>query len=316
MMTGWFVGIDVCKARLDVAVCPSGEPWSVSNDTAGVAALTARLAALAPERIVVEATGRLEAIVVGALVAAGLPVVLINPRQVRDFARAAGQLAKTDSIDARILARFAEAMRPPVRRLPDEQAQRLRDLLARRRQLIDMHTAEENRLAPTTVPGIRREIQPHLRWLEKRRDAVDGELAVAIKGSPLWQHRDTLLQSTPSVGPVLSRTLLADVPELGQLDRKRIAALVGVAPLNRDSGRFRGRRSVWGGRAHVRTVLYMATLNAIRFNAVIRHFHQRLIAAGKKPKVAIVACMRKLLTILNAMIRDNTCWSPRPLSTT
>jgi len=302
------VGIDVSKRQLDVAVWPSGEQWSVSNDDAGVRLLLTQLGGVAAQRILVEATGKLESLVVAALAAAGLPVVLINPRQVREYARARGQLAKTDRIDALILARFAHDLQPGLRPLPDAQTQVLGDLLARRRQLIEMRTAETNRLGTTTVRAIQREIDAHVRWLDKRLEGLDRELDAAITASALWKHQDALLQSAPGVGPVLSRTLLANLPELGQLDRKRIATLVGVAPLNRDSGRMRGRRSVWGGRAHVRAVLYMATQSAIRSNAVIRAFHQRLITAGKKPKVAIVACMRKLLTILNAMIKNNTSW--------
>jgi len=298
----------VSKKQLDVAVHPGQDQWSVTNDDAGVRVLLARVQAVKPYRILVEATGKLEGLVVAALAAAELPVVLINPRQVREYARARGQLAKTDRIDAMILARFASDLQPELRPLPDAQTQALGDLLARRRQLIEMRTAETNRLGTTTVRGIQREIKTHVRWLDKRLAGLDQELEAAIKASPLWQHKDALLRSTPGVGPVMSRTLLADLPELGQLDRKRIATLVGVAPLNRDSGRMRGRRSVWGGRAQVRTVLYMATQSAIRSNAAIRAFHQRLVAAGKKPKVAIVACMRKLLTILNAMVRDNTPW--------
>jgi transposase len=308
MLDEFCVGIDVSKRQLDVAVYPSQEQWSVPNDHAGVHLLLPRLRDVAPQRILVEATGKLEGLVVAALAAAGLPVVLINPRQVREYARARGQLAKTDRIDAMILARFAHDLQPDLRPLPDAQTQALGDLMARRRQLIEMRTAETNRLGTTTVRTIQREIKTHVQWLDKRLSGLDRELEAAIKASALWRHKDTLLQSTPGVGPVLSRTLLADLPELGQLDRKRIATLAGVAPLNRDSGRMRGRRSVWGGRAQVRTVLYMATCSAIRCNTVIRSFHQRLVAAGKRPKIAIVACMRKLLTILNAMIKNNTSW--------
>jgi transposase len=302
-----FVGIDVAKAVLDLALEPSGEVWSVTNDAAGIHELVSRLAPLAPALIVLEATGGFEAAIAAALVSAGLPVVVANPRQVRDFAKACGRLAKTDAIDARILARFAERVRPAPRPLPTEAAQLLDALLTRRRQLVEMLTAETNRLGFARGP-VRRDISQHIRWLERRLDAADGELQRAIEASPVWRVQDDLLQSVPGVGRVLSLTLLAELPELGQLSRREIAALVGVAPLNRDSGRRRGKRLVWGGRAPVRAVLYMAALAATRANPVIRAFFERLRAAGKPFKVAVTACMRKLLTILNAMVHHDTRW--------
>jgi transposase len=260
---------------------------------------------------VLEATGGFEHAVVAALAAAGLPVVVANPRQVRDFARATGQLAKTDAIDAQVLALFAERVRPEPRRLPDEAAQALDALLTRRRQLLDMLVAEKNRLG-FARPVVRRGITQHIRWLERRLGDVDHELGQMIEHSPVWRATDDLLRSVPGVGPVLSRTLLGELPELGQLNRKQIAALVGVAPLARDSGTLRGKRVVWGGRAPIRTVLYMSTLAAARCNPVIRAFYLHLRAAGKPAKVALTACMRKLLVILNAMVRANTHWQQAP----
>jgi transposase len=301
------VGIDVSKETLDVAERPDDVRWSTANDAVGIGALVTRWTVSRPVRIIVEATGGYEMRLVTALVAAGLPVVVVNPRQSRAFAKATGQLAKTDKIDAMTLASFGEAMRPAVRPLPDAQTRALSALLARRRQLIDMRTAEGNRLETVDRP-IDREIRTHLRWLNKRIDAMDRQLDQAIKASPMWRQKDTLLQSVPGVGPTLSRTLLADVPELGALNHKKIAALVGVAPFNRDSGSFHGRRCIWGGRASVRTVLYMAIISATQHNPVIRAYHQRLMAAGKPFKVAQVACMRKLLVILNAMVRQGTHW--------
>lgn len=302
-----FVGIDVSKATLDVAARPGGAAWTAPNDDAGIAALVARLRPLAPTLIVLEATGGFETAAVAALAAAGLTVVVANPRQVRDFARATGQLAKTDKLDAQILALFAERVRPEPRPLPDEAARGLDALLTRRRQLLEMRTAEQNRLsfAPAAV---RRDITQHIRWLERRVRDVDSDLEQAVRTSPVWRLKEDLLRSVPGVGPVVSRTLLGELPELGTLTRKQIAALVGVAPRARDSGTMRGKRMVWGGRSPVRAVLYMSALVAARCNPVIRAFYRRLQAAGKAKKVALVACMRKLLTILNAMIRSNTHW--------
>ncbi len=303
-----FIGIDVAKATLEVAVRPEGDGWSTSNDDAGITALVARVQPWGPALIVLEATGGFETAVAAALAAAGLRVVVANPRQLRDFAKATGQLAKTDVLDAQILALFAERVQPEPRPLPDEAARGLDALLTRRRQLLEMRTAEQNRLGFTSAPAIRREITQHIRWLERRLRDVDGELDRAIRTSPLWRAKEDLLRSVPGIGPVVSRTLLGELPELGALTRQQIAALVGVAPRACDSGTLRGRRIVWGGRAPVRAALYMAALVAARRNPVLRAFYGRLRAAGKAPKVALVACMRKLLTILNAMLRDGTRW--------
>lgn len=301
-----FVGIDVSKEQLDIALRPGGTR-SVPNDEAGFAQLLACLNAVPPTLVVLEATGGLEIPLTGALVAAGVPVVVVNPRQVRDFAKATGKLAKTDALDAQVLAQFAEAIQPAPRPLPDDQTQMLAALLTRRRQLVEMLTAEKNRLASARTP-VRKNLRAHITWLERALQDADTDLAEAIRQSPVWREKDELLRSVPGVGPVLTTTLLANLPELGTLTHKQIAALVGVAPLNRDSGTLRGTRTVWGGRAQVRTALYMATIVAARFNPVIRTFYRRLCAAGKAKKVALVACMRKLLTILNAMLKHRTPW--------
>lgn len=302
-----FVGIDVSKASLEVAVRPSGERWSTANDEKEVPSLVEALRQIGPALIVVEATGGLQTLVVAELTAGGLPVAVVNPRQARDFAKATGRLAKTDPIDADVLAHFAQAIRPEVRELKDEETQLLTALMSRRRQIVDMLTAEKNRLS-VAPKGVRKEIQKHIEWLEARVQLMNRQISDAIKKSPVWREKDCILQSTPGVGPVLSVSLLAGVPELGKLNRQKLAALVGVAPLNRDSGLFKGTRKVWGGRAQVRAVLYMAAVSATRANPVIRAFYQRLIAAGKKPKVAITACMRKLLSILNVMLKNGTRW--------
>jgi transposase len=302
-----FVGIDVAKAQLDIAVRPSGERWAVPNDAAGVVTLVERLQALHPTLIVLEATGGLERIATAALATAGLPVVIVNPRQARDFARATGQWAKTDALEARALAHFADVIRPTPRPLPDTQTQELRALLSRRQQLIGMRTAEQNRLAGTSE-RLTQDIEAHIAWLNARIATLDADLETMLRASPLWRENDDLLQSVPGVGPVCARTLLLELPELGTLTRQQIAALVGVAPLNCDSGTLRGRRTIWGGRAHVRTVLYMGTLVATRFNPQIKVFYQRLLAAGKRKKVALTACMHKLVTILNAMLKHRTSW--------
>src|SRR6267143_1746268 len=307
--TASFVGIDVSKQQLDVAVRPRDETWTVAHDEAGLSALVVRLRALAPTLIVLEATGGLEVALAGALATAGLPVAVVNPRQVRDFARSTGTLAKTDRLDAQLLAQFADAVRPDPRPLPDAQAQELTALLQRRRQLVEMLTAEKNRLT-FAARRIRPQLQAHIEWLHKQLAQFDDDLRQLVRASPLWREKDDLLRSAPGVGPVLSTTLLAALPELGRLTRQQIAALVGVAPLNRDSGTLRGRRTVWGGRAHVRAVLYMSTLVATRHNPVVAAFYRRLRAAGKAPKLALTACMRKLLTILNAMLKHHTRWAP------
>jgi transposase len=305
-----FVGIDVAKAQLDIALRPTDERWPVANDDAGIAALVARLQALQPTLIVLEATGGSQRAVVAALAAARLPVAVVNPRQARDFAKATGQLAKTDALDARALAHFAEAVRPTPRPLADAQADELRALLARRRQLVTMRTAEQNRLG-SAPSRLQTDIQAHITWLNERLAMLDDDLDTALRASPVWREREELLRSVPGIGPVCTRTLLLDLPELGTLSRQRLAALVGVAPLNRDSGTRRGSRTIWGGRAHVRATLYMSTLVAVRYNAVLKVFYERLRAAGKTAKVALAACMRKLLTILNAMVKHHTPWQPQ-----
>jgi transposase len=302
------VGIDVAKAALDVAVRPQGEERHLANDAAGIAEIVGWLRALNPDVIVVEATGGYEAPLVAELGGASLPVAVVNPRQVRDFARATGRLAKTDRLDAQTLAHFGQAVRPTPRPLPDEAAQALAALVERRRQVVAMRTAEENRLGATRVALVRARIQAHLAWLEADLGEIDEDLRQRLRASPLWREQDDLLQSVPGIGPIVSLTLLAELPELGRLSHGQIAALVGVAPLNRDSGTLRGRRAVWGGRAAVRTVLYMGTLRATRCNPAIQPFYERLLAAGKAKKVALVACMHKLLTILNAMVKHQAHW--------
>ena len=310
-----FIGIDVSKGRLDVAMRPSGQSHSVSNDEAGIKALIQHFGETQAALIVLEASGGIERDLTQALVAAELPVVVVNPRQVRDFAKAIGQLAKTDTIDAMVLARFAEAVRPAVRPLPDDITWELRALVARRRQLSDMIVAETNRLRGASK-AVKKRIDAHIRWLDSELQRVDKDLDQSIRQSPIWKEKEDLLKSVPGVGPVISRSLIANLPELGQLNGKQIAALVGIAPLNRDSGTLRGRRMIWGGRAAVRGMLYMAALVASRRNSVIRAFYTRLRNAGKAPKVALVACMRKLLTILNAMIKHKTHWSENIFQTT
>ncbi|TKB92729.1 MAG: IS110 family transposase [Nitrospira sp.] len=302
-----FVGIDISKTRLDVAVRPTGSAFTVSYDETGITTVVQRLRPLSPVGIVLEATGGLEVLLSGALATAGLPVAVVNPRQVRDFARATGRLAKTDALDAQILAQFAEAVRPACRPLPDASTQQLAALITRRRQLVEMLTAEKNRRG--SAPRVMRtNIQQHIEWLQQHLAQLDQELTTAVQASPIWREHDELLQSVPGIGPVVTRTLLAELPELGTLTHKQIAALVGVAPLNRDSGTFRGKRRVWGGRATVRAVLYMGALVAARHNRVLKAFYQRLRQAGKAPKVALTACMRKLLTMLNAMLKHRTSW--------
>jgi transposase len=304
-----FVGIDISKAHLDIAVRPSGERWQADNTLEGIAPLVEKLLGLAPTLIVLEATGGFEMAVTAALVAAGLPVAVINPRQARDFAKSLGRLAKTDKIDAAILARFAEAIRPEPRSLPDAATQALQATVVRRRQLIEMMVAEKNRL-PMTHASIQPRLQEHILWLQAELKELDQDLQDQLRNSPIWREKEQILLSVTGVGPVTTVTLLADLPELGQLNRKQIAALVGVAPFNCDSGKMHGKRAIWGGRACVRTVLYMATLSASRTNPVIKTFYERLIKAGKLPKVALVACMRKLLTILNAMVCSGKPWQP------
>jgi len=290
-----------------MALRPSGERWAVPHDAGGVGTLVEQLQALHPTLIVLEATGGLERAATAALATAGLPVVVVNPRQARDFARATGQLAKTEALDARALAHFADVIRPTPRPLPDAQTQELRALLGRRQQLIVMRTAEQNRLAGT-CGRIQTDIEAHITWLNERLATLDADLETLLRASPLWRENDDLLQSTPGIGPVCARTLRLELPALGTLTRQQMAALVGVAPLNGASGTLRGRRMIWGGRAHVRTVLSMGTLVATRYNPQIKAFYERLLAAGKVKKVARTACMRKLLTMLNAMLKHRTPW--------
>jgi len=309
-----FVGIDVAKAQLDVAMGPNGESFSVANDETGISELLRRLEPA--DLVIIEATGGLEVPVASALATAGIAVAVVNPRQVRDFARATGRLAKTDRLDAQVLARFGEAVKPEVRPLKDEQAQALEALVNRRRQLVGMLTAEKNRRA-NSPKVIHQSIDEHIRWLEKRLSGLDDELAGLVHETPIWRERDELLRSVPGVGKVLSTTLLAHLPELGALNRKQIAALAGLAPFNRDSGSLRGSRCIWGGRAQVRRVLYMAVVAAVRSNPVIKNFYAQLRARGKYPKSALTACMRKLLVILNAMLRSKLSWqTPAPASST
>ena len=308
-----FVGIDVAQATLEVAVRPTGEAWQADNDEVAFGDLVERVRALKPSLIVLEATGGIHLPVVAALAAAKLPVVALNPRQVRDFAKATGKLAKTDRIDAQVLAHFAEAVRPEVRALPDAATQELAILVARRRQLMEMRVAEQNRSRGAPA-RIRSQIREHIEWLNRQMDDLDRDIDQRVRSSRVWRERDDLVRSTPGVGPVLSATLLADLPELGTVSHKAIAALVGLAPLNQDSGKKRGKRVCWGGRATVRAALYMATLVATRRNPVIRDFYQRLLAIHKPKKLALTACMHKMLIILNAMVRRQARWSVSTLS--
>jgi transposase len=305
-----FVGVDVSKEWLDVGVVPSGETWQTGTNAKSLAELSERFRLRAPKLVVLEATGGLEIPVAAALGRAGLPVVIVNPRQVRDFARATGRLAKTDKIDALTLALFGERVRPEIRPLPDDVSQAFEALLARRRQLVAMMAEEKNRIQQARSREVQKGIQRHIRWLEGEIKDVERGLSDAVRKSPLWRAKDELMRSVPGVGDVLSHTMLAEVPELGRLNRKQIAALVGVAPHAADSGTLRGKRIIWGGRASVRHVLYMAAVAACRFNPVVQAFYRRLLAAGKPRKVALVACMRKLLVVLNAIVRDGSPWNP------
>ena len=301
-----FIGMDISQDTVDVAVRP-GTAFQIANTEQGLAEAVQRLQTLTPALIVLEATGGLEVPLAGALAAVGLPVVVINPRQVRDVARATGQLAKTDRLDAQILARFAEAIRPPIRPVPDEQTQALVALVARRRQLIEMLTAEKNRLRLTARP-LQQRVQAHIIWLETELAHMNTDLTTTMRQRSVWREKEEIVRSVPGVGPVLTTTRGANLPELGTLTRKEVAALAGVAPFPRDSGTLKGWRAIWGGRAHVRAVLYMAALVATRKNPVIRIFYLRLCQAGKAKKLALTACMRKLLTILNAMVKSRTPW--------
>lgn len=305
-----FIGIDISKQYLDLADSLAQDTRRFANNESGISELIDHLVPLNPVLIVLEATGGLEIPLASSLYARRLPVAVVNPRQVRDFAKATGTLAKTDAIDARVLAHFAGAVRPEIRKIKDEETLELSALVTRRRQLIEMLAMEKTRLQQAPK-WIRANIQTNIQWLKQQLKAIDGDLSKTIRNSSVWRENDDIIQSIPGAGPVLSVSLMAGLPELGTLNRKQIAALVGVAPLNRDSGNFCGRRSIWGGRANVRTALYMAALSAMRFNPVIQIFYQRLIEKGKPFKVAITACMRKLLTILNSMIKDKTMWNPK-----
>lgn len=305
-----FVGIDVAKDKVDVHVHPSGERCTVATDEGGLRTLLTWVQAHAPALIVLEATGGYEVVVAATLGSAGWPVVVVNPRQIRDFARATGRLAKTDALDAAVIAHFAAAVQPSVRPLPTAAGEALGALVARRRQLLEMLGAERNRQAQARDRRLQRQIGTHVRWLLRAVADVERELREAIRTSPLWREHDALLTSVPGVGPVTAQTLIAEVPELGQLGRQQLAALIGVAPFNCDSGTLRGRRRIRGGRASVRGVLYMATLVAVRHNPRLAAFYRRLTAAGRPKKVALVAAMRKLLTILNAIVRDRRPWQP------
>jgi len=303
-----WVGIDVSGSELVVGVYPSAEISSFSNEQLGVDKLIKFVKVIAPALIVLEATGGIETLVATELYNAGMPVRIVNPRQVRDFAKSLGMLAKTDAIDAVVIARYGEAVKPQARPMASEEEIALKELTARRRQLIDMLVQEKNRYS-RAGKNIKPEIEKHIKWLEKRLKDMDTDLSEAVKNSPRCAEKENILRSVPGVGRVLSATLLADMPELGSLNRREIAALAGVAPFNRDSGMFRGHRTVWGGRGKVRRMLYMGVISAIRSNSVIKAFYQRLIGNGKKPKVALTACMRKLLVILNAMIKHKQVWS-------
>ena len=302
-----FVGIDVSKAQVDVAVRPTGKRWTLPYDETGIEGLIPQIVDLEPALVLLEATGGLELPLVAALAAAALPVVVVNPRQVRDFAKATGTLAKTDTLDASVLAHFADAVRPEVRPLRDAETQALNSLTARRHQVMTMLVSEKNRLG-SAIGAVSPRIEAHIAWLEQELSDLDKGLRQTLRQSPVWREKDDLLRTVPGVGEQLSLTLLANLPELGTLNRREIAALVGVAPYNRDSGTRRGKRAVWGGRSRVRAVLYMGALVATRHNPAIRDFYQRLLASGKPKKLALVACMRKLLVILNSMLKNGSPW--------
>ena len=310
------VGIDVSQQHLDLDEYPTQNYRRFEYTAEGIEALRKQLQQRPPFRIVIEATGGTEQLLVAELVAAQLPVVVINPRQPRDFAKSTGQLAKTDAIDARILAHFGYAVRPPLRTLPDEKARELQEFLARRRQLVQMRTAELNRQQQTRNAKVKASLKTVLETLELQLKDIDRELDQRLRDSPVWRETQELLQSTPGIGPQTARTLIAELPELGTLSRQKIATLVGVAPINRDSGTFRGRRTIFGGRATVRSALYMATLSAVRFNPAIKAFYQRLVLQGKKKKLALVAAMHKLLTILNTLLRNKQPWKDTTIRTT
>lgn len=303
-----FIGIDVAKEQLEVNIQPSGESFAVARDEPGLADLVRRLQPLGAALIALEATGGYEVVVAATLATAGLPVAVVNPRQIRDFARAIGRLAKTDALDAHAIAVFAARVRPAARPVADAQARLLGELVARRRQLVEMLSAEQNRRRAVEQPALRQRLDAHIRWLQRAVRELETDIDTTVRSSPVWRATDDLLRSVPGIGPITSHTLIAGLPELGRLGRRKIAALVGVAPINRDSGIFRGRRMIAGGRSPVRNVLYMATLSAIRHNAIIAAFYRRLIDAGRPGKLAVTAAMRKLLVILNAILRDQRPW--------
>ena len=305
-----FIGIDVSKEWVDVAVRPTGEAWRVNQDQEGMEALVLRLQAMSPQCIVMEATGGYEAPIAAALGAAGLPVAVVNPRQVRDFARSQGKLAKTDRLDAAVIAHFGQASGVTGQALRSPEARAFEGLVARRRQIIQMRTAEHLRLQ-RALPVVREGIEEVIALLNRQVKEIDDDLGRRLRESPLWREREELLRSVPGIGPATVFSLLAELPELGSLDRRGAAAVVGVAPLNRDSGKHRGSRRCWGGRGHVRAALYMAALVGVRYNPTLKEFYERLVRAGKAKKVALTACMRKLLTILNAMLKHHTTWNPQ-----
>ncbi|MEM9009466.1 MAG: IS110 family transposase [Cyanobacteria bacterium P01_F01_bin.86] len=305
--TKYWVGVDVSKKELDIHIRPTGRSFSTANNQSGIEQLSHSLNQLSPQLIVLEATGGMEILAAVALSRRGLAVAVVNPRQVRDFAKATGQLAKTDSIDAGVLAHFAEVIRPEVRALPDEQAQLLEELVTRRHQMVEMMKAESNRL-PTMKGPMREHIQKHIDWLRQQRQEIEKQLQQSIQQSPVWREKVKRLKTVPGIGDVVSCTLVACLPELGSITGKRIASVVGLAPLNRDSGQFRGKRTIWGGRARVRTALYMPSLVATRFNPRIKAFYERLLQRGKHKKVALTACMHKLLLILNSITQSGQPW--------
>jgi transposase len=311
MIVEKFVGIDVSKSTLDVCIEPAVQTLHVNYDEAGIKQIVLRLKDVKPALIVMEATGGLEIRIATELAGQGLPVAVINPRQARDFAKATGQLAKTDQVDAAVLAAFAKAIRPQARPLKDADTRALNDMVSRRRQLIDMRVQETLRLGTAASKPLEKSLNKHIAWLEKRIIEIDNDLSKRLKDSAVWQTKNNLLRGIPGVGAVTTLTMLAKCPELGRLNRRQIAALTGVAPLANDSGKHRGKRFIWGGRADVRAVLYMATVTAIQHNDAIKAFAERLKKAGKPPKVVIVACMRKLLTIMNAMLKNNTPWNAK-----
>lgn len=306
-----FVGIDVSKSTLDVCIEPIGQALHVTYDEVGISQIIGRLKEASPTLIVIEATGGLEVRIATELASLGLPVAVINPRQARDFAKATGQLAKTDQVDAAVLAAFAKAIRPQARPIKDADTRALDDMVSRRRQLIDIRVQETLRLGTAASKPMQKSLNKHIAWLDKQIIELDNDLTKSLRESDVWRAKDDLLRGIPGVGAVTTRTMLAKCPELGTLNRREIAALTGVAPLANDSGKHRGKRFVWGGRADVRAVLYMATVSAIRCNDPIKAFAERLKKAGKPPKVVIVACMRKLLTIMNSMLKNNTPWNPK-----